>query len=40
MNINDIIAALLLDLGFDPLFACPLVIVARVPGPIVHPSKR
>lgn len=36
MNINGVTAALLLDLGFEPSFARPLVIMARVPGLIVH----
>lgn len=36
MNINGIVAALLLDLGFDPSFARPLIIVARVPGLVAH----
>ena len=36
MNINGVTAALLLDLGFDPSFARPLIIMARVPGLIVH----
>lgn len=36
LNINGVVAALLLDLGFDPSFARPLVIMARVPGLIAH----
>ncbi|WP_254838440.1 citryl-CoA lyase [Natronomonas marina] len=36
LNINGVTAALMLDLGFDPSFARPLVIMARVPGLIVH----
>jgi citrate synthase len=36
LNINGIVAALLLDLGFDPTFARPLVIISRVPGLIAH----
>ena len=36
MNINGVVAALLLDLGFNPSFARPFVIMARVPGLIAH----
>lgn len=36
LNINGVVAALLLDLGFSSSFARPLVIMARVPGLIAH----
>lgn len=36
MNVNGVVAALLLDLGFDPSFARPMVIMARVPGLVAH----
>lgn len=36
LNINGVVAALLLDLGFDPSFARPMVIMARVPGLVAH----
>lgn len=36
LNINGASAALLLDLGFDPSFARPFVIMARVPGLLAH----
>lgn len=36
MNVNGVVAALLLDLGFDPSFARPMVIMARVPGLLAH----
>jgi citrate synthase len=36
MNINGVVAALLLDLGFEPSFARPFVIMARAPGLIAH----
>ena len=36
LNVNGVTAALLLDLGFSPDFARPFVILARVPGLVVH----
>lgn len=36
LNVNGVTAALLLDLGFDPGFARPFVIIARVPGLLAH----